>query len=371
MLIKLLPELREEIFSYCSVSDLQNLCCTSSNYNELLKDRIFKVVTISEREFYPQRNGYWKELLGYYYFLQLSMQRRLSTNIRKLRTTKTLIIRTPRVHHEDVSISQSISKAVASLDELVDLRWYGRTRPDILQLSSGLRSIKNLSLYTDANISKEDMMSIGRLTTLEQLELFSGTRTRIHFSSLSNLTGLKKIEVYGCHRFTAEEGPIQLPLLEELILRGPLPLKDILCIGKFVTLKKLRLRLDTWLTHKKGQKWTSENNEVLSCIKNLINLEELYLLGGSRVTDVGIAHLQAFVKLHVLKLGNCNITNVGLHCIAGLSSLAFLHLDLYHCNHMTGIDGGILQIVDLPNLRWLNLRKCGHVADTTISFLNR
>ena len=45
-LLTLLPEMQDEIFKYCKISDLINLACCSSEWSEALKQRLWKRIKI-------------------------------------------------------------------------------------------------------------------------------------------------------------------------------------------------------------------------------------------------------------------------------------------------------------------------------------
>ena len=46
MIFDLLPEIFEQVFSYCNISDKKNLACTCSAYNEELKQVVWETVRI-------------------------------------------------------------------------------------------------------------------------------------------------------------------------------------------------------------------------------------------------------------------------------------------------------------------------------------
>ena len=73
-------------------------------------------------------------------------------------------------------------------------------------------------------------------------------------------------------------------------------------------------------------------------------------LGGTALTDDGLAHVKALPKVVELNLKDTQITDAGLAHLAGLGTLNRLHLEKTKVT-----DAGLAQLKDLGNLEYLNL----------------
>ena len=87
----------------------------------------------------------------------------------------------------------------------------------------------------------------------------------------------------------------------------------------------------------------------LALLKDLGRLESLHL-GGTDVTDEGLAHVAGLIALKRLHLEKTKVTDAGLAHLAGLESLAYLNL------YRTGVtDAGLVHLEGLKNLKSLYL----------------
>jgi hypothetical protein len=117
------------------------------------------------------------------------------------------------------------------------------------------------------------------------------------------------------------------------------------------------------------------DDDLMTKVAWLSDLESLNLDGNKDVTEVGVAHLQGMTQLLYLGLSETGVRDAGLAHLKGLRNLRSLHLDrnkdvtevgvahlqgltqlLYLDLSETGVrDAGLAHLKGLRNLRWLKL----------------
>ena len=150
MFINLLPELREQILTYCSINDVRNLAQTSSEYNQELKGILFRIIDIPSSK---------------------SINERLKTAVDNLQNTQVLRI---NFNH----LSQSSLEAINQLDNLLELKLYGSEQIDeskIHILCKGLAGLKKLDVSGCSGVTDTWISHIAKLVRLEELLLSSSS----------------------------------------------------------------------------------------------------------------------------------------------------------------------------------------------------
>jgi hypothetical protein len=85
---------------------------------------------------------------------------------------------------------------------------------------------------------------------------------------------------------------------------------------------------------------------------------EVLLLGGLRVTDRGLSHVNGMRSLLILEVFSPLVTDAGLAHLAGLTTLRHLNL-----SHTSITDRGLRHLTGLTNLRTLKLRRARVTKD--------
>jgi len=293
MLLDLLPEIQEEILSYCKVSDLKNLALTCSGCNEALKEWLFHTVIIPR--------GSDSESVAKF----ISNERLL----KNLKNTKVL-------HFLASYIPEIRLKKIGGLVNLVELHYEGINDSNLCILCEGfLQQLKVLNLRY-AGVTDHGLIHIKNLASLEKLVLHCSSITDLGLSFVCTMMKLKILNVSHCSYIT-DNGCARirkLPVLEEL-----------------------------YLSH------CRISDMSLSHISSLITLKKLYVNDCRKVTDAGCMHISKLPVLEVLNVNCCSITDAGLSYFATLMTLKELYVS--SCRGLT--EKGLSSIKGLPLLQKL------------------
>jgi len=201
-----------------------------------------------------------------------------------------------------------------------------------------------------------ELVNIGRLTGLVELELIRASLGNEGFGRLKELHSLRALRLQFCRVNDAGLAHLKrLSSLRESRLSGCEC--DITDAG-LVNMKELtglrKLRLSTCGISDSG-------------LANLTGLTGLHELGLSdcNITDSGLAHLKKLTNLRVLDLSLPDITDVGVATLRGLANLKSLQLTLREPT-----DGGLDNLQELTNLNGLRLR-CIKANDVSLVHLKR
>ena len=87
-----------------------------------------------------------------------------------------------------------------------------------------------------------------------------------------------------------------------------------------------------------GSNITEEGIQALSNMTQLqmLNFDMAGYYDSPEVTDDSILHLASLVNLTTLQLGDCEITDVGLHFLKQLAQHSLRDLKRMRCNYITG-----------------------------------
>jgi hypothetical protein len=165
-------------------------------------------------------------------------------------------------------------------------------RPNSYEFLASLENLENLEL----DGTQADPRSIRSLTNLKKLRSLDVFRTPIQFDDLGHLTQLQKL-------FWA--------LPQEL--EGHVPRGSMKALKNHTNLICLNMR--------------SNRRDYGHYISRLTNLT-LLPLGGVRMGDDGIFHLQNLTKLSQLDISSCDITNHGWGYLTRLTNLTQLNMSL-------------------------------------------
>ncbi len=98
----------------------------------------------------------------------------------------------------------------------------------------------------------------------------------------------------------------------------------------------------------------SFDNESLSVVDTLVNLEEFWILCNDRVTDAGLRHLRHCRRLRSVIIAGSSCDGTFLETLECMESLTHLEITL---NSQFG-DEGLLQLERFPRLREIDVSSC-------------
>ena len=202
-------------------------------------------------------------------------------------------------------------------------------------LASFLNALRRLKL-SHTNVRG---VALGRLTTLEELDLSGAPVNDESAKQLAQLVNLRKLRLsYTDLTDAAYAGLKSLPRLEHLDLAGnDVGDKGLAEISSIASLTELNLSYG---------RLTDKGMEHLKPLQNLTWLE----LARTRVTDAGIASLTDLKNLAVLNLDDTKVTDKSLEVLKPLPRLQDLRLD-----GATITDAGVETLCAMTSLKSLNL----------------
>jgi len=104
----------------------------------------------------------------------------------------------------------------------------------------------------------------------------------------------------------------------------------------------------------------------LAHLGKLKGLKALFLLGGNRVTDVGLERLKDLEHLSCLHLSDTHVTDAGLEHLKNLKSLRELNLSRTQVT-----DAGLVHLRGLKDLKTLSLVGCEQLTEAGVQELQR
>lgn len=210
---------------------------------------------------------------------------------------------------------------LTDLSSLQNVRFGGRSVTNqILSLFQGCKELKGLSFRGSENVTDGGFLHLKSMTKLEDLDCGGSQVTDGGLAHLSDLTTMRRLKLSG------------------LDING----------SGFTHLRKLT-RLE--VIHLAE---TQVNDAGLSHLKQFAQLRALEL-HGVPITDDGLAHLESLKKLVWLSLASSpaqdsQLTDAGLDHLGELRDLRFLHL-----GGTKVTDRGLAKLVALNNVEWLGL----------------
>jgi len=264
MLLQLFPELREEVFSYCSINDIKSLACCCSSYSKVLRPRLWKNIYIPHKQ-----------------LLENSFQQK---EFKSFKFTNTLRVKGDSFHLSDAKLS----KAIAS------------NYQKIFQHCSPL-TLHVTRCYIPALV----VVYIGKLNSLRELDL-SGTNVNDYYiHSISS--SLTKLRILNVSNSSITDNGLKflknMTHLEETVLAGCSNLTDVgvshtACV---LTLRRLNLSCCYNIT-----------DAALSHVSVLNQLRKLDL-SHCNITDQGLFLLRTLKKLEELNLTSCyGVSDTGI-----------------------------------------------------------
>lgn len=263
----------------------------------------------------------------------------------------------------------------------------------------GLKRLRSV-LLNDTAVTDEGAATLGKLSTLTNLDLRGCKISNAAAANLAGLTNLRALRLSGENGHTTvddqgladlgkltklkalaldflwvtEEGLARLDGLKDLeelyLAKTPVGDEELAKLGQFPKLKKLRLS-QTFVT-----------GAGLAHLKKLPGLEELDLSECSRlsddglaplagitqltrlnlwrvpITDAGVAHLAGLTKMQWLNVDNTQLTDTGLEHLKGMAQLTFLHLGSTAVS-----DAGLKHLEHLTSLKDLKVSRTAVTAD--------
>jgi beta-lactamase regulating signal transducer with metallopeptidase domain/Leucine-rich repeat (LRR) protein len=216
-----------------------------------------------------------------------------------------------------------------------------------LELISGMKSLRKLSIGVNKNITDADMAALARCTGLKELDLRYCPVTDAGFAQLKSLKYLKKLTIYKT-KITGEGLAVlkQLPSLTELkLVSMTLGENGLAHLEGVTSLERFELASAEF----------NISDDELKHIGTLTNLKRLDILtkdARQPFTNVGFSHLSRLTGLQWLRLGgNNNITNDAFKHLAKLTALEHLILD--QCEKIS--DAALKHLEGLTSLRFLLL----------------
>jgi len=126
-----------------------------------------------------------------------------------------------------------------------------------------------------------------------------------------------------------------------------------------------------WITLPEGCEYgfrihNIDNAELKLLVNELASVTPLTYVNLSenrKITNPGLAALQAFPQVETLNLSSCSLTNDGILHLQGLRHLK--SLDISYCNRLTG--PGLKNLEPLRNLTQLNLQGCIKITNGDVA----
>jgi hypothetical protein len=219
-------------------------------------------------------------------------------------------------------------------------------------------------------LDKDQLACLDGLDRIESLNLSLGTvRAELKSEGLARLGRLSRLKVLTIDQPLTEEGVAQISRLTDLeCLSTSFKLTDdsaLALLERLPRLKTLLIIEESWFIPlaKISDAW-------LTRLGRLHQLNHLHL-GGSGITDAGLAHLKGLDQLESLSVGvifdtaSPLITDAGLALLAGLKSLKALN---FLSASEIG-DAGLAHLVGLKKLERLGLSRASKVTDAGLAHL--
>lgn len=206
--------------------------------------------------------------------------------------------------------------------------------------------------FHHAKIQDEDLRLVGRIRSLQALELSYTAITDEGLAHLDSLTSLTQIALNNTE--ITDKGLQALAVLPNLE-RLDLQQTRVTAVG----LEALTACGNVEILMLDGCPIGDDGLAVLKRFPDLYDLS----LSATKITDAGLIHLQAFPALANLRIGGTAITDAGMEHLGGLKDLRQLYL-----NDTEVGDAGLARIAGLTNLTSLNLGKT-NVTDAGLKHL--
>jgi Leucine-rich repeat (LRR) protein len=220
-----------------------------------------------------------------------------------------------------------------------------------------VEEVKYLDL-SGQDIDDQSLTLLDKFLSLEWLDLSSTEITDKGLLTIGELNGLRHLYLNDCRWITDKglEHLCTLRTLEALELAGNPKISNegLKHLTRIPHLMRLKLRetgiQSAALFALEGLQFLQEldvsyteiNDSAIAPLCALPRLEDLTLTGCSKITDVGIAHLQSVLSLHELKLSETRIT-----------------------------DGALKYVRRLPNLQNVELERCWQITPQGVQVLRR
>jgi len=266
--------------------------------------------------------------------------------------------------------SAASAEIISKMLTLKKLKWQNAPNdPAYLIALARSRSITSLA-YTCKESRSNLFQPLSTMTELRELEVFS-----IDDESMFVICQLSHIEVLRIENSNISDGALAtlrgLPLLRSLTIGGAkISSEGLAAIGSLKNLEEITLYMNDGgivlndnlavifgslpkLRRLKFQSRCDLSDEDVKHICRSGKLEELHLVGCTRITDSGLVHIARMSNMNSLDLSKTSITAQGLCQLSGLVSLTSLSLA------ETAITAhGLSFLKPLTGLRTLNLRGC-------------
>ncbi len=223
-----------------------------------------------------------------------------------------------------------------------------------------IEEIRYLDLR-EQTITDENLALLERFVSLEWLNLSSTEITDTGLLSIAKLNGLRHLYLDNCRWITNDglRSLSKIRTLEGLSLAGNSKITNegLRYLNNIPHLTELTFRgtgiQNAALSILEGMlflqyldvSYTDISDSALPALSVLPRLKELRLKGCSKITDAGIAHLQAVKPLRRLELSETGITDRGINYLrrCGLNELRILHC--------WGVTPRAIETIQRPGLR--------------------
>ncbi len=195
-----------------------------------------------------------------------------------------------------------------------------------LEFIAGLTALRSLDI-SQTQITDVGIEHLASLVELEELDLGGDKISGVSLNTLKLLPKLKKLGFFGIQRRNA--GLCWAPVITD---------KELETIGLLSNLEDLNIGWGVGLG--KPKPGPPSGGEA-----------ECQIVGGTRVTDVGLAHVAKLKKLRRLDLSGAQVTTAGLRQIESLQQMQYLNL----WNVPAVNDSVAPLLAGLPNLATLDL----------------
>lgn len=406
-LITLLPELQEQIFRCCCVSDLKKLSCCNSAYNLILKETLWQKVAIpweyvlnidptSPIDQNKLSNLRFTRTLRFIVNVGWHHQGQYMNNYRHVLTQCNPLILHTLVMDRDIDAYatsdrpfcfeevdiECIRLTVQVLSHLRKLNiMYMKVSEESLQVIGQLNltelnmcdhsicdyklniicerlpKLRLLNIISNYSINNIGLVHIVNLKSIEELSLSKCSFTDIGLALICSLTSLKRLDLNRCHNITDQGIPFLMKLvnLQTLDLSHCFKMTDagVFYLKSISTLQHINLNYCMKVTDFGVLQLTKLSN--LKCLK----------IASTVITDKaleGIGKLRFLVKLNITRCRN--ISNDGILHLQNTQSLRKLNISGTKIN-----SDGIQHLHKMKNLRDLHISGCHFITDEGLSHL--
>ena len=346
LLLDLLPELLEDIYSYCTITDLINVATCNREHNNATTPRIWNHVQ-----------------LPFDVDIKSLSRPNLFRFVRKLAfCDKNDVISHP-ISEERVVDNYSTVFAHCDANKITSLTFNNFCCDRILQTAAEtLNSLHELTVRKCDVITSQGWQAVTCFSRLNKLELFQCRISDAEIANIVESLDLRKLILNQCRDLTSDSLSSICSRLTSLVnlTVSCWQFKDgSVAFDRLSQMKSLRNLSINGYYH--------ASNEDITLLRSLTFLRDLDLSCSSNFNDSGLSKLSDLEHLKNLNICDCNkVTDTGVSHIASMSSLRVVNMS--GCWKLS--DFGLEQMKEMENLRELNIGGCRFITDVGVSHLS-